>query len=239
LYMEGAAARFSIFVETSYLHFDPDVAPVAPLIGRSAAAVASPAGSSLMNLPQPASGFGDLVVGSKALLLDSELVQTTFQFKTFIPTGDFTKGLGTGHVSLEPSLLAGVRLNHATYLQGQLAYWIPIGGDRDYQGNVFHAHASLNHVLWCPSPGWTVVGTLEASEWTVLNGLETATDFLLPVKGKLTPVATDAKTSMLSAGPGIRLFICDKIDFGAGSQFALTNTHWEGELFRVEFRWRF
>jgi hypothetical protein len=44
---------------------------------------------------------------------------------------------------------------------------------------------------------------------------------------------------MVSAGPGLRLFICDKIDLGVGSAFAFTGTHWAEELIRAEFRWRF
>src|SRR5262249_22016031 len=120
LYMEGATARFGLFVETSYLHVDPEVSSVAPLIGRSPANPGNPAGSSLQNLPQPASGFGDLVIGTKALLLDSELLQITFQFKTFILTGNFTRGLGTGHVSLEPSLMGAMCLAAENYLQAKI-----------------------------------------------------------------------------------------------------------------------
>jgi hypothetical protein len=44
---------------------------------------------------------------------------------------------------------------------------------------------------------------------------------------------------MVSVGPGLRLYICDKIDFGVGTAFALTGDHWEEELIRGEFRWRF
>ena len=48
----------------------------------------------------------------------------------------------------QPSLLASVKLHANTYLQMQLAEWIPLGGDTDYQGGVLHIHASLNHVLY-------------------------------------------------------------------------------------------
>jgi hypothetical protein len=44
---------------------------------------------------------------------------------------------------------------------------------------------------------------------------------------------------MASAGPGVRLFICDKIDLGVGTAFAFTTDHWAKELIRAEFRWRF
>src|SRR5262249_37938184 len=127
-------------------------------------------GMMLQNQLCPISGFGDLSIGNKALLLDCCLMQITFQFKTTLPTGSFLQGLGTGHVSLEPSLLFNINCGHDTYLQGQLSYWIPVGGDPLYQGNIFHTHYSLNHLLWKPCNGVLVIGTAELSHWTVLNG---------------------------------------------------------------------
>src|SRR5262249_60324112 len=105
-----------------------------------------------------ASGFGDSVIGTKSMLLDCCLMQITFQFKTFLPAGNFTAGLGTAHVSLEPSILWNVNCAKDTYLQSQFAYWIPIGGDQLYEGNIFHMHMSLNHVLWRPCPALPTLG---------------------------------------------------------------------------------
>jgi hypothetical protein len=198
------------------------------------------------------SGFSDMNLGTKSALLDCELLLLTFQFKTFLPTGNFIQGLGDGHVSLEPALLFALKLAPDMYLQGELAYWIPVGGDALYEGDVFHEHYSLNKTLWCPCPGLKLVGTLEASHWEVLGGNFTSPDLLvaetmtftnkkggLGTKTMLAPVAQSATTSMLSVGPGVRFFICDKIDIGVGTQFAVTEDHWEEELIRAEFRWRF
>ena len=46
-------------------------------------------------------------------------------------------------------------------------------------------------------------------------------------------------TTYFSAGPGFRLCICDKIDFGVGMQFALTSNRFADQLYRTEMRWRF
>ena len=224
LYTEAAAGPAGLFIEVPYRHIDPETAPVAT----------SPCCA--------ASGFADMNVGTKAMLLDCQLLQITFQFKTFIPTGDFTKGLGTAHVSLEPSFLFGVCLADDWYFQGQVAYWIPIGGDALYQGNIFHSHVSFNKVLWRPLHNVVIVGTLEANEWSVLGGSYTVTDrlFVSPdpnLNGK--PFSLSATATMASAGPGVRMFICDKIDIGVGSAFAFTGDRWEKELIRAEFRWRF
>jgi hypothetical protein len=168
-------------------------------------------------------------VGTKSLLLDCELMQITFQFRTFIPTGLAGKGLGAGHVSLEPSLLMAVKLAPHTYFQSQAAYLIPLSGDDDFAGDVFHYHLSLNHVLWQPLRGVQIIGTAEFNGWSVLDGSYTAAD------GR----PHDARGSILSAGPGIRLVICDKIDFGVGSAFAITSDKWADQSYRAEFRWRF
>jgi hypothetical protein len=198
------------------------------------------------------SGFADMNLGTKSVLLDCELLLLTFQFKTYLPTGNFITGLGTGHVSLEPSLLFTLKLTPDCYLQGQYAYWIPVGGDALYEGDIFHQHYSLNKTLWCPCPGLRLVGTLECEHWQVLGG-DFTSPTLLVVKqqqvadGKggmknvpaLAPVAQSATTGMFSAGPGLRFFICDKLDVGVGTQIAVTEDHWEEELVRFDFRWRF
>jgi hypothetical protein len=218
LYTEGAIDRIGIFVDTPYRE-----------VGIKAAAIS----------PTPDhtfSGFSDVVVGTKTLLLDCELTQVAFQFKTFIPSGSSMKGLGTGHVSLEPALLFALRLTPLTYLQAETAYWIPIGGDSLYQGNVFHGHLSLNQVLWHINHNVQVIGTLEGNEWSVINGNYTNSD-TLDAGGH--PIAVRARASMFSAGPGIRFVVCDKIDLGVGSAFSLTGDHWAEELVRAEFRWRF
>ena len=43
-----------------------------------------------------AAGLGDLSLGTKSMLLDCELLQFTFEFNTFTPTGNFTQGPGHG-----------------------------------------------------------------------------------------------------------------------------------------------
>lgn len=208
LYTEGATDRFGLFLEMPYRNLDPE------------------------NRAQFEAGFGDLVIGTKSLLLDCELMQITFQFQTFIPTGQASKGLGTGHTALEPSLLMALKLAPHTYFQGQAAYRIPIAGDQDYAGDVFHYHLSLNHVLWRPLTGVQIIGTAELNGWSILDGAYT---FPLGAEG----LQVDARGTILSAGPGLRVVICDKIDFGVGTAFAATADKWAEQMYRAEFRWRF
>jgi hypothetical protein len=213
LYTEAASGHFSAFIQMPYRHVDAETATGGEFTS---------------------SNFGDLDIGTKAMLLDCQLTQITFQFTTSVPTGNFTKGEGTGHVSLEPALLFNLCLSPDTYIQGETAYWICIseGGSDNYAGNIFHNHLSLNHVFFRPRTGMQIVGVLEFNEWSVQSGAYTS------LVGT-TPVASFENSTIVSAGPGVRAFICDKIDFGVGTAFALTGPRWDAELIRAEFRWRF
>jgi len=174
-------------------------------------------------------GFGDLNLGTKAMLLDCDLYELTLQFRTFLPVASPGKGLGTGHVSLEPSLLGAMKLAPDTYLQAQLSEWIPLGGDSAYEGAVLHYHLSLNHVLLRILPDCPLIGTLEFNGYSFQDGLYTD-EFGVAQKS--------SGDTYLSIGPGLRLIICDKIDFGLGTAFAVGD-HGPDRIFRTEFRWRF
>jgi hypothetical protein len=209
LYTEVALNRFGIFFEVPYRRVESE--------------------PTLVDF----SGFADLITGTKSLLVDCPLAQLALQFKVFIPSGQPSKGLGTGHVSLEPSLLLGLRLAPETYLQTQFAYWIPIGGDQVYAGDVFHYHLSLNQTLWRPTGGLQLVGVIEGNGWAVLDGAYTQ------ILDNGTLQTNRARGHIFSAGPGLRLFICDRYDLGVGSSFAFGSTRWAQSLVRAELRWRF
>jgi hypothetical protein len=203
LYTEAAAGRAGISIDIPYRRIEGDF---------------------------NSSGFADMIIGTKAMLLDCELLQITFAMDTTVPSGAAPKGLGTAHVSLEPSLIWGVKLAANTYLQAQTGLWIPIGGDPAYQGNIFDYRFSLNQILYKPCNDLQVIGTLELNGWSILNGGRTDFDLNLPV---------GAKGNLIAGGPGIRCVICDKIDFGIGSMFSFTNQRWAEEMIRIDFRWRF
>ena len=202
-YQEAAAGRSSFFIEIPYRSTHP-------------------------YYTDHHAGFSDMNLGTKSLLLDCELLQITFQFKTYLPTGQSIKGLGTGHVSLEPSLLASLRLSPDTYLQGQIAEWIPLGGDPAYAGAILHYHGSLNHVLYRLTPDVPVIGTLEGNAWSFQDGAYTD-----PVLGSFRKSSGD---TYFNLGPGLRVSVCNNVDFGAAVAFPLSEPHWANPIFRSEFR---
>lgn len=178
-----------------------------------------------------ASGIGDMVTGTKALMFDRELVQLSFQFLTYLPTGSSFKGTGTGHVALEPSIIAGLKISNDTFLQAQIADRIPLGGTPGYAGTVLAYNMSLNHILWRPVRDVQLIGVCELNGLMFLNGSYTD-----PVLGPNQPASG---MTYVSLGPGMRLNICDKCDFGVGTSIALTDPRFATAVIRTEFRYRY
>lgn len=202
LYTEAGTNAFSVFVTTPFR---------------------------FLTTPPFGSPFGDMSIGTKTLLLDSELLLFSFQLTTFIPTGIPAFGTGVGRVSLEPAILASLKLFPETYLQASLHNRIPLF-DTVASGNVLHYHFSLNHTLAEPIVDTKIIGTLEFGAYSFLNGLVT------PPGG---PPQVPAATTYFALGPGFRIVSCNKLDVGIGMQFAATNIHFAQQLYRTEFRWRF
>jgi hypothetical protein len=203
LYQEIAAKRASFFIEIPYRQVFPTIA-------------------------SHASGFSDLNLGGKALWLDCELLQLGFLFRTYIPTASPMKGLGTGHTTLEPSLMASLRLAQETYLQGQISEWIPLGGSPGYQGSMFITHFSLNQVLFRPYPSSPLIGTLEFNSWSFQAGSYTD-----PIVGPFQKASGDTYASL---GPGLRQSVCNNLDFGGALAFPISDHHWASTQLRIELR---
>jgi hypothetical protein len=177
-----------------------------------------------------AAGLCDIIAGAKSVVLDRELLLVSTQFTTYIPSGNFLTGLGTGHVSLEPAILAALKLAPSTYLQTELAYWIPLGGTSGFMGSTFHYHFALNHNLYRHGDFLNIVGTVE------LNGSTYRGQFTDFPSGVATPLSGRGYINM---GPGIRVQFCDKVDIGVGAAFGLTQDHGPRELYRTELRIRY
>lgn len=205
-YTEACSGGFSMFVELSYRSLYPDINP-------------------------HTAGFGDLTAGTKSLLFDCELLQITFQNKFITPVGNPMKGLGTGHLSIEPSILTSIKVSEHLWLQTQVSEWIPIGGDPVYAGAILHYHGSANRTLLGTPGGIHIVGTLEGNGWGFQDGA-----YSDPVLGQFQKASN---TTYFSTGGGIRTYVCNKIDFGVATTMAFGDEHWAERLIRAEFRARF
>ena len=209
MYQEAAAAAGSLFVEYPYLQINPMLTPTQ-------------------------AGFGDIRFGSKSVLYDVEMLRVTFQFKTYMPTGNASKILGTGHVSLEPSILTSLKLGPETYLQGQFGQWIPLGGTQGLAGGIFFWYLSLNQVLTYVTPSSPLIVMLEMDGWSFENG-----GYSNPLKVGPKMISSGGGVSYFNIGPGLRLSICDKIDVGGTITWATQSMHWGNPWFRFEVRFLF
>ena len=194
--------------------------------------VSSGAFSAIIDTPyrsvSQGAGFGDLGIGTKTLLLDSELITSSFQFMTYIPVGNVGNGVGTGHVTLDPSMLGSLKLFTETYLQTQLGLAIPIGGS-SAQSNVLHYQASFNHVLCRPLADTAIIANMEFAGYSFFGGsIVNAAGTTLSGNG-----------TIFTLGPTIRMAICNKIDVGFGTQFATSDTRLAEQQYVTEVRWRY
>ncbi len=114
-------------------------------------------------------GFGDMVIGAKGLVIDGRCTKVATIFRTYLKTGPDHRGLGTGHVSLEPGLLWRHQWRPATFLHGELKYWLPIAGTRGVAGDVLKTGFGVS-TIWRESDCSALLPTLEFSTYSFLAG---------------------------------------------------------------------
>ncbi len=176
-----------------------------------------------------ANGLGDMNAGFKYALLDAPDLVATFQFRTYIPTGDSRRGLGTDHVSLEPAFLVYKPLSDRLGFEGELRYWVPIGGT-DFAGDIIRYGAGLHYDLF--RVGHVQIAPVaEFVGWTVLSGKESA----VAPSGRVI-VEGAAGDTIVNAKLGLRFTWDGRGDFYAGYGRALTGDRWYENTFRLEFR---
>lgn len=100
--------NFGFFIETPVTHLNPDVDP-------------------------NVSGVGDLEVGFRAQLIDREdqILSAGLGIRT--RTGDANRGLGSGHVALEPGIFYYRQLDERTFFQTEILYEVALDQDEQEQ----------------------------------------------------------------------------------------------------------
>ena len=181
-------------------------------------------------------GFADMNVGFKYAFIANPDEYLTFQFRTYIPTGDSTRGLGTHHVSLEPSLLYYKRLSDKWLLQGQLSEFAPIGVS-SFASNVIEYGAGVGY-WWYQGDSYSVMPTLEMVGWTFLGGQK-----FNPVANGGNPSSASGDT-IINIKPGVRIGLGEPVgpmsfqrqSIYAGFGLPITGDTFYSNLFRVEYR---
>jgi hypothetical protein len=201
-----------------------------------------------------AAGFSDINFGFKYAMIAEDNRYFTFQLRTYAPTGAATRGLGTDHYSIEPSLLTWWRFNDRLIFEGQLTDWIPSGGT-NYAGNVLQYGIGASYLIWQNST-FRIRPVAEFVGWTVLGGKDT--DFRLGVittttvppgggpalvAGTFGPIGTfdfsATGATIINAKVGGRVDIGDNFSIYVGFGRSLTGDFWYRNLLRVEARLAF
>jgi hypothetical protein len=178
-------------------------------------------------------GLGDMNVTTKLVLLDGKEIQLTQIFRTYMNTGAASKGLGNGHVSLEPGILARYKWSDNLYWHGQVKYWFPVGSDPAYSGQVLNYGLGWSHVLY-ENDTFALLDTMEFVAWSVLDGQQF--DFALG-----EGVDIDGETA-LRVFPGLR-FVFDHggdlgvSELGISGSFRTGGDDWFDGMLRLEARW--
>jgi hypothetical protein len=216
--------RFSGFAEIPYRWFNPSEGP-------------------------NQSGLGDINFGFKYALIDADDRWLTLQVRTWTPSGDSFKGLGTDHWTLEPGLLFFGWLSERISLQAEARYyWATIDRRTDFTGNVFRYGAGVN-VLAYQNCRFFVSPIAEVVGWSVLSGKELVVLQESPdvrVGGNAF-VEKSHGEFILNAKFGLRFGFsnndCNGLfrgsDLALSYGRALTGDVWYKDIFRIEYRLHF
>ncbi len=174
-------------------------------------------------------GLADLNAGFKWAFVYSSDGVATVQFRTYAPSGDASRGLGSNHVTLEPALLLYKPLTERINFEGELRYWIPIAGT-NFEGNIVRYGVGLTYDLF-QTCHLRVVPVAELVGWTVLGGKQG-----VPHPSGLVSVEDATGDTVLDAKLGAHLKVGSSFDIYAGYGRPLTGNRWYENIVRVEFR---
>ena len=212
------ARRFSMFAEVAFRSIQP------------ISFISAPPGSGVYT---DQGGFSDFRPGFKYAVDPNPNRYITFQVRAYTPTGDASKGLGTNHYSVEPSILFQNTLTPRTKLSGQVALWIPIGGSSNqpvnngqFSGDVFSYGLGISYDLWKARTGVRVTPVLEFIGWNVRGGSVTETTGLVD--------ATNTNIANLKGGARVFFNTRDSVYLGYGRE--LTHIGWYRDFLRLEYR---
>lgn len=226
-FIYGTNAKFDpARVNFQQLYFDAEYAPISRLsvFAELPLRWIQPQGSSLSTgggLPSHA-GLSDLRLGFKLAVLASPNRYLTFQFRTYLPTGNISQGLGTGHTNLEPALLYYQKVSQRLAIESQIGDWHPLGMPKPngFSGDVFFYGVGPSYELY-RGERVRVAPVVELVGWHVASSPQ-------------GPAA-----SILNLKVGARALLGRHSSVYAGYGRAVTNQFWYRDIARFEYRYSF
>lgn len=182
-------------------------------------------------------GFGDLRAGAKVGLAGSRDYALTARIQAYFPSGDSFDGLGTDHVSIEPSLVYHHRATDRFALESQFGVWLPVGGsdgplptiDDGYAGKVLFYGIGPSFVAY-EGPDLAIAPVVELVGWHVLSGFQAPPG---------TPATDSSGTDIVNLKFGARFLFKRQSSIYVGYGHALTDASWYDDIVRFEYRYAF
>jgi hypothetical protein len=191
-------------------------------------------------------GFSDINAGFKYAFVAEANRYYTFQLRGYLPTGAADRGLGTGHVTLEPALLVFQRLTDRLYFDGELRDWIPISGS-NFAGNVIRYGTALTYNLVL-TEHFRVAPVNEIVGWSILGGKETTPPDLNHIHGSIANVGGQAIVNEMIGlrfgvgnygAPGGGSALNDRHSLGVSYGRCITGDHWYKDVVLAEYNFWF
>jgi hypothetical protein len=191
------------------------------------------------------SGLADVMAGFKFALVASPQRYVTFEVQSFFPSGDPSKGLGTNHYGLQPSILYYQRLTNRLTVESEFGELHPIGGSPGFAGDVINYGVGPSYTLFRGN-GVGLTPLVEFIGWRVLNGMVThaplprpgSDNCILPPEGEIaTPCSAVSNLLNLKGGARVAFGSHNSVYLGYGR--ALTGLYWYLRVFRLEYRYSF
>jgi hypothetical protein len=177
-------------------------------------------------------GLSNMNVGLKYAFIDTDDLIVSFQFRTYLPTADVHRGLGNGHVSLEPALLLYRPMSDRWGLEAELRDWIPVGGT-DFAGNIIRYGIGINYAV-VQNDVWRLAPVAEFVGWSILDGKESIRQPSGPAI-----IKSAAGEEIVNVKVGVRLKFGDQMDMYLGYGRPLTGDFWYRNTVRFELRYFF
>jgi len=178
-------------------------------------------------------GLGDVEMDTKLVMLNGEYIKFAQFTGMHFNSGDSMKGLGTGHISIEPGMLASLKCSDETYLHAEMKFLFPIAANAEQKSNLLTWGLGLSHVLY-DYDSFAVIPSVEAVFYTVYNG-----GFIEP--GPVPVFVGNNWVTVPTLHYGVRM-MTDRvrdlglIEFGFSGGFSFGANVWYEDIFRVEVR---
>ena len=180
-------------------------------------------------------GIGDIELVQKTRLINGSRWQMTQLLRTTFNSGNARKGLGTGHVAMEPGMLWRYRWSDLTFWHSELKMTFPVPGTPGYAGPLLKWGIGVSHV-WYETDTVAYIPTLEFTNIWVLDGQ------FIPFPGG--PPVDVRGDGIFNLAPGLRI-VHDTggdlgvVEFGWSGVFAVGSNGWYDALVRFDLRFVF